>query len=865
MAGGTEARSTVVGKWLFCAVVIGSAQAVGSLHSEVLVVMTALAALACALLWAAPPTRLSKNSRIVMVVVALLAFATFLQAVPLPAGVVRVLAPSNAAVWEGAFTATHESGPAWHSLSVAPGATHVELLRGLFYLCLFVGALKIAALEHGEKLLLRLIVFASMSMAFVALAHAAVSAERIFGVYRPREAYAYRPGRIAPLLNLNHLAAYLDIGACVAVASLVTRRTMPRALSGSAAIILIGMSVWQGSRGAVAALLIGVVVAIVLATFALRRVEGKQVEAGVVATCVAAAAIMVALSLSETAHERLASRELIKVATATTTLSLATRSPWAGFGRGAFETVFPSIHEGTTPVTFTNPENIVAQWVVEWGFPVALVAFAVLAWTLRPQSVLRAARHAIGPWVAVLITVLHDAVDFHLEVPGVTALTIVCVAVVVGGRESSRESVRRANRTLSAETRAREDEAGLRGASRARLLAFSLCPAVVLAIVWTVPDLGHSLAEDRRALSAMSIDTHTSRDAFRSAARAAMQRYPAESFFPLMGAVREQMVDGGNPIPWVARALVLNPRFGRAHFVLARSLAVSGREAQARLEYRLAYEYDDRLRDQIARESLRLVDDHYSASEMVPPGDLGVDLLDKIVIAIQSRLPSTAIVVDREITARAPNAVGPRKRAAEAALTDARDDASWCQKGACVEEALKISVSLANADPASCELRLLVARLRIAKGEVQGGLDELERAIENVTDRPSCQKELVTLAFANGQTKRADIVLEKLVTGGCGAASDCVDLYGWAAGIEESRGRYLRAARLYRRVIDIQPERDDLLIHIGELGVHPGMLADAVDAYSTLAQRHPGDPRWTEKAEELKARIRNQQDPNAAP
>src|SRR5205085_3541378 len=137
-----------------------------------------------------------------------------------------------------------------------------------------------------------------------------------------------------------------------------------------------------------------------------------------------------------------------------------------------------------------------------------------------------------------------------------------------GGRSSSRESVRDSERGRIG---AQEIERGLVASGRARIAAFALGAMTIGAIAWVAPDFRHSLADDRRALSAMSVDTNVSRDAFRAAAHAAMLRYPAEAFFPLMGAVREQLVDGASPVPWVARALEQNPKFGRAHFLLARS------------------------------------------------------------------------------------------------------------------------------------------------------------------------------------------------------------------------------------------------------------------------------------------------------
>ena len=93
-------------------------------------------------------------------------------------------------------------------------------------------------------------------------------------------------------------------------------------------------------------------------------------------------------------------------------------------------------------------------------------------------------------------------------------------------------------------------------------------------------------------------------------------------------------------------------------------------------------------------------------------------------------------------------------------------------------------------------------------------------------------------------------------SGGCGAVAECSALYVWAASTEESRGHWLRAVQAYRRVLELNPERDDLLERIGQLGSHEGVLGQALDAYASLAARHPGDPRWPARIAELRANVR---------
>ena len=368
--------------------------------------------------------------------------------------------------------------------------------------------------------------------------------------------------------------------------------------------------------------------------------------------------------------------------------------------------------------------------------------------------------------------------------------------------------------------------------------------------------LGHTLAEERHRLSAMALDASVPRDKFMEDLRASMLRYPAEPFLPLMGAARAQANGEGSVVPWIGRALERNPRFGRAHYVLARSIAGRNR-AQARLEYRLAYEYDQTLRYTIVREAAYLVEDPTSGLELVPDGPLGNDMLEVIVPLVAERLPSTSVLLDAELERRSPMLVAPFRRRAEAAVNDTLNDSPWCvpvPDGACMKDAVGAAEELVRREPEKCASHVLVARLRAKKGEVKVALDGLDRAMEQVSDRSACRRQVIQLATEWNQLMRADLALDDLVRAGCGAAADCLDLYSWAAAREEGRGHYMRAVRLYRRVVDMAPEREDVLQHIGELGNRDGALADALDAYGTLAQRHPSDPQWSARIAELRAK-----------
>lgn len=824
------------GKWLFACVVPASAMAIGAIPAGALVVVAMLAAAACALLWFGDGVALSSRERAFMLAIAVLGLATAIQLVSLPSGLVHVLSPAVADIWSRALLPIHEQGPAHHPLTLAPWQTRVELLRVTLYASVFLGAARIRAVEGGDRFLVRLVVGSSCAMALVSLAHAALSAETIFGLYRPREIWAYQDGRYSPLLNTNHLAAYLNVGACVAFASILSGGAMPRPLAVGATLLCASVSVWQSSRAGTATLLLGIVLASVLTLSVQRRIDETKLARLFVSLAGLVALLLVIVSLAEgSAH--LVSRDLIKLEIARRSLKLIAVSPWFGMGRGSFETVYPQVHEGESFETFTNPEDIFVQWLVEWGIIVSLVAMALFAWALRPAALLRGVRPRIGPWVAVVVAVAHDLADYHLEVPGIVVLVLVCSALAVGGTSRARP---RASRVVEPWRR----------------VALGVSAVSVAVAAMAAMDLGHSLADERRSLAAMAASPAVSRGRFVAAARDAMRRYPAESFFPLMGAARMHMLGEGSVVPWVARALERNPRLGRAHLLLAESLARSG-PAQARLEYRLAYTFDRSLHDVVVERAARLVGDVPSAMEIVPDGQLGIEVLESLSSALATRLPATASALDAEILRRDSGAVGPSRRRADAAVADVASSAPWCVPMAeCTRDArAKVDEAIAR-EPRACASHERLARLRLLTGGEEGAraFDAFTNAAEVVDDRSACQRRVVSLALEVGDRRRADRALEALLRGGCGAVSECVELYGWAARTEEGRGRGRIAVGLYRRARTLAPERDDLLIKTARLAEQQEMFAEAIDAYEALRARQPANDEWPKHLTEVRRR-----------
>jgi tetratricopeptide (TPR) repeat protein len=825
-----------VGRWLFAAVVLGSALALGGLITWVMCVITGALAIATFLLWFDAEGAWARPAAGTLVVTAIgLVAWTALQCVPLPLGLLWKVAPQNADVWSRALMPLNEPGPARGTLSLDPMATRVQVLRGVAYLLALLSALRIAQRREGVVFLVRTLALSALVLAFAALAHPALGAEKVFWIYEPVNRARIAARHIAPLLNANHLAAYLDIGICVALASaLAPKPAISRPIAFAAFLMMLATEVWVGSRGGVGATVLGIVIVVVL-TRAARRVE-HSVGMGALALGVVfiAGAAMLALSASEEAWQELATSDVSKLQLSREAMRLIRLFPFFGAGRGAFEVAFPAVRTIPGYVDFTHPENVIAQWTTEWGIPVAVVAAAAIAWALRPATVMARSQPPVGAWAAIAAVAVHNIVDYSLEVPGVVVALVTCAAIVAGGSGSG-------------------GQVSFRSAwsQRTRPIAFGALALAVLAIAIVVPGIDHELADERSAMRAVALDTSLGQDEFHDAARAAMLRHPAEPYFPFVGALRAYRARDESVIPWVERTLERSPVYGPAHLVLAQSL-ITRSPSQARLEYRLALAQDTTTSDAFRAAVPRLVDSFDDAVEMVPPhGPAHGFALVILLELVRDALPATRVRLDAELAASEPEATDPARRAAHDALYDlgAGDAAPWCDadRAACAARGVAFAERVKRARPDACEGYLLHAKLLVAEGEPRRGLDELDDAADKVQDWGTCLRELVQISRAQKDETRATAALDRLTRAGCVSDDECAQNLLYVATVEIERGNPRRALALYKKAYEKSPD-DDLLASDAALAARVGLHAEALQTYMKLVERHPGDARWSTAA-----------------
>ncbi|MCL2449600.1 MAG: O-antigen ligase family protein [Polyangiaceae bacterium] len=788
-----------------------------------------LAAAAFLTWWRSEPIAVRSSATLVLAVGVGLTLYTALQCVPLPLSVLRAIAPHNAEVWSRALAPFGEAGPSWAPLSLDPVATRVEVLKGTAYVLAFVTALRISRRRRGAVGLNFLLIASGLILAVAALLHPAVGAHRVFGVYEPSQPVS--PRHLAPLLNPNNLSGYLNVSICVALAAIVAPEPMMPRVLGAAIVVFLGATqLWIASRGGV----IGMGLGLLLVPLAARATHSDRRDVRVGQTVIAAMGIAVGVVLTILASSDEAAGELLssgasKLELIAVTFRMLPAVPLLGCGRGAFESAFSAFRTGYSGhVTMAFPENVVAQWVLEWGVPVGLGAMILLVFALRPGVALARSTRAAGAWVALVALSVQELCDLGSEVPGLVLAGVVCCALVVGGSPGQR-------RPWRVEHWPRPP---LRVAVTAAVLACA-------AIAWGATSVGHDVGEDRRALYDETVARDVPLARAKSLVRAAILRHPAEPYLPYAVALRAYGARE-NPMPWIAGTLERAPVYAPAHLLLAR--LVAGRSAsQSRLEYRLAIEQMPDLASIVLAEAPRLVSDYYDALELMPRGAVGLTVLESLAQTLRYRLPATSVRLDEEIARRAPSNPGPVLRAAEGRLADLSKP--WCEgpsRSLCLTAALRAAAEARDREAQSCAPRVLHARARAAGGDVLGGLEELQASASQVSDREGCLRELVAFASEVGDTEHVSQALDAISNLGCASDRDCASRFEWVAQQEDARGAPRKALALYRRALDRVPDDEGVLEAIGRLAARLGMHAEAADSFAHLARLHPMDPRWRE-------------------
>jgi tetratricopeptide (TPR) repeat protein len=367
-------------------------------------------------------------------------------------------------------------------------------------------------------------------------------------------------------VNPNHLSGFVELTAFAGLGFGVRSHDRGRLLWLMAFAVSTTGVFLSLSRGGIAGFCCGLTLFLVLS---LRRAPSNPDQRGSWRLAFAAAAVAIGLGVAAYLALDPILRELATLRDAThdtklglwpLALQLIRQFPLAGIGRGSFATVFTAYKLGPEPVTFTHLENEWLQAPIDLGLVVGLALIASAAftwWSAAKQRDL--SRPEIGALAGLASLALHDTVDFSLELLGVALPFALMLGLL---------------------SRHRVFPAVGRLAQRAGAAA-----ALALATLGMTLYVNHPTEDD-----ALRVAAAPGADAAVALAREAARWHPAD-FVPQATAGIRLVQEGrcAEALPWLTRAMLLDPTGPETHLHAARCLAAGKRDAFARQEYRLAF------------------------------------------------------------------------------------------------------------------------------------------------------------------------------------------------------------------------------------------------------------------------------------
>ncbi len=775
-----------------------SPQLLGGAYGWGISIIAALAGTACLLAsWAARSDGLKAPLDLPSAALFACVAWTVLQAVPLPRGLTGGLQPEAVELADTAAALIDAAQSSSVPLSISPGSTRAEIVKGAGTLAAFFAAWLLASLGHRRRVA-QLAALSTLAMSLVALGHLAAGAERVFGLYEP--VHASRDA-IAPLVNDNHLSGFLAMGVPVWIGLALEEEERGIRIGYLTAAAVVGASaLLSPSRGGVAALVCGVIAIGVLGLA--RRRGGEKRDVGTAFAAIGATAAAIAgLGLyvgAEALFRDFERGDASKVDLATRGLALSLEHPWFGVGRGAFSAAFVS--ENAQEVRFTHPENLLAQWTSELGLVVAVVVLAILAWAvLRGVAAARswARLGAAGGLIAIIV---HDLVDFALEMSGVAVVAAALLAIVIAPLRSSRSRPPREVRAWAAAA----------AAGGAALLA-------VASVGWRIDDESAFALQTRLTLLIRQGD----RREFRECLRHAVRLHPAEPAFLLLGGAEATRHGDPRALAWLNRAMVRAPAWSSPHLETARYLASRGRATQAFLELRAAEERRAGSGTALAAQILEQRPEATGELVRISGTDaVGREFLNQVARGLPLQ-HEAGIGIDAHLARDGVPAA--RARQARRALA-ARDP----QRALAVLEPVR--------DPRDATIQLLRAEAMIELGQPERAVQVLEGALRS-TERPEAVLALRARAqAAAGDAEAMRATMEEIRARAGGRASGLAAAWVMQGRHEDQLGNHGAALAAFHQADRLAPESSGLTSAAAMLE-RMGDLGRAERTYAELCRR----------------------------
>ena len=567
---------------------LGPTLALGGVHRGVQLAGAALSVVCLALVWI---HRRSHGRDLHLpwfgaVLLGLLVF-NLLQLIPLPMGLLRLLAPATVQVLEVSLS---KAGgvPTSHPISLDPGFTLLEAAKLASFVLAFIAAHNFYYRRQRRHRLALGLVVVGILLTMVGLMGAVVAPGQPLMLYTPDA------GRAAGLIttsfvNPNNGSAFLTLCALLAMGLAIDNKDLQRKVLFGLGAVLLGSGVFLTmSRGGILALAVGMGALTILVVSARRRMDLGQAAVVVPATMA-----LIMLMSGWLAYDQIVDEfsdittgdqgGLAKIQQWSSGAEMVMANPWVGVGRGAFMTSFPRYMKGDIPAgTYEYMENQYLQLPAETGLLVGggFILSAALAWLVWVRRGRRAGM-TMAAGAGLLAIAAHNLVDFSLELPGVA----LPVALLGGVLSAASLRLRRHSRSSAKDQRSKR--------RRSRRIQTIIClSAGVVTLVLVAANLisWQPLPRDDDRMLLELGKKQVPLKAYVAAAAQVTRRRPADYMPHLSAAHQAIQVKDPLAITLLNRAIFLFPGSPKNHIQAARALITFGHRRQALFEYRQALE-----------------------------------------------------------------------------------------------------------------------------------------------------------------------------------------------------------------------------------------------------------------------------------
>ncbi|MFH1809127.1 MAG: O-antigen ligase family protein [Pseudomonadota bacterium] len=743
-----------------------------------------------------------------------------LQLLPLPPAMLRVLSPTGYEMLDTTLTPLGALG--WHSVSLDPPATALELGKALLYLLLVVAACVRGREPHGGRMLLAAVAWSGVATLMLAAVHTLGNMSRPYGMFGgPSNSFL-----TTPFVNPNHAAGFFGIATFAAAGLALSQRDRARTGLWSLAAILLAAAVpLTLSRGGILALVATLLFGawLVYARTRSERATLWWVHLGVglaiaVAAYLAYQPIAAELATLDPGDLQGDKRFLWREA-----LAMVPSFAGTGTGRGAFARVFPAFKSNAYTASFEFAESAPIQWLADFGMVAggALLLAVALAFALAVRRAWQ--RRRAAALAALFFALVHNLVDFNLEIPGV-AIPLLLVAVMLSDR--------------------RRDEAAAPRPIRLGVpVPLALGTGLVLIALATM-SLRHGHLNDGRVLDGQIAAT---RDPARLGALAArgLRQHPTDYLYALTMA-RAHLAGGPEDrergLRWLNRSLRLNPTHGLTHRLIARTLWVQGVRLQALESWRRAVALQPAQKNAILGELLKL-DAQY------PELASGLPAVDAMALctglrARQRRDEAWACLLDHLER-------NPQDADALAVGT------GWAVAEGDTPRGDGLVQRLLDSAPRDARGPLYRGQILLRQGQAAEAIATWEQALDQVDEPAPLLHALFERALRDRRFVEARECLDRLRRHGSPSPGTAAQHHHLAGRLYLAQDLPARALREFETALALSTASASYLQAVADTEQKLGRLDRALEHYQTLRRQHP-NLAWVDQRiraiEELRAK-----------